>query len=469
MSEIKQVFDPRFLIAAAIALAMVFVVPAPFRVSAVALAIVLVVLAPLPASTRPVVSAVILGLATGVGSINLFAPQIFQKHVTAEFGWTASQFASATVLGTYVTIVASLFIGRIFDRSGVRRWAIISILLLAALLIALRWLTPNLWHLYLISGLMPVLAAGTSSIAYSRVIARWFDKRRGQAFGAALAGIGVGGAVLGPLVGWAIKEFGWRDAYASLGLMSLAVTLPVIIWALRDTPGEKNLGQDGEPLRKIRNDSRESSAAAAQASGTYGYSGVETRRLPRFWRMLLAFVLMSFAIGGVMIQLVPILIARGLEEASAVQALGVLSIALIAGRAFAGFLMDRMFAPYVAAVITLFPAIGIAMLALGAHGAAAYVAVLLLGLAAGAELDVIAVLVTRYFGTRAYSENYGWQYAGWVLGSGTAPLLTTAVYQRFGTHDPVLWLYAGIFLVSGFLVARLGAYPTLPAPAASNA
>jgi hypothetical protein len=47
--------------------------------------------------------------------------------------------------------------------------------------------------------------------------------------------------------------------------------------------------------------------------------------------------------------------------------------------------------------------------------------------------------------------------------------LTTAAYQRFGTHDPVLWLYAGIFLVSGFLVARLGAYPTLPAPAASNA
>lgn len=453
------------MVAAAIALAMVLLVPAPFRVSVVALAIVLVVLAPLPASTRPVVSAVILGLATGVGAINLFAPQIFQKHVTAEFGWTASEFATATVIGTYVTIVASLFIGKIFDRDGVRRWAIVSTLLLAALLIALRWLTPNLWHLYLISGLMPVLAAGTSSIAYSRVIARWFDKRRGQAFGAALAGVGVGGAVLGPLAGWAIKEFGWRDAYASLGLLSLAVTLPVILLALRDTPAEKNLGQDGEPLERVRPDA----PAPAQTTGTYGFTAVETRRLPRFWRMLLAFVLMSFAIGGVMIQLVPILIARGLEEASAVQALGVLSISLIAGRAFAGFLMDRIFAPYVAAVITLFPAIGITMLALGADGMAAYFAVLLLGLAAGAELDVIAVLVTRYFGTRGYAENYGWQYAGWVLGSGTAPLLTTFVYQRYGTHDPALWLYAALFLVSGVLVARLGSYPTLSAPSESKA
>lgn len=465
MSDIKQKFDLRFMIAAVIVLATILIVPPPFRVSVVALAIVLVVLAPLPSSTRPVVSAVILGLATGVASINLFAPQIFQKHVTAEFGWSASQFASATVLGTYITIVASLFIGKIFDRDGVRRWAVISILLLAALLIALRWLTPNLWHLYLISGLMPVLAAGTSSIAYSRVIARWFDKRRGQAFGAALAGIGVGGAVLGPLAGWAIREFGWRDAYASLGLLSLVVTLPVVLLALRDTPEEKNLGQDGEPLGS----GQRVAPGIVQTVGTYGFTAAETRQLPRFWRMLLAFVLMSFAIGGVMIQLVPILIARGLEESSAVQALGVLSIALIAGRAFAGFLMDRMFAPYVAATITLFPAIGITMLALGADGAAAYLAVLLLGLAAGAELDVIAVLVTRYFGTRGYAENYGWQYAGWVLGSGTAPLLTTFVYQKYGTHDPALWLYAALFLVSGFLVARLGSYPVLPAPTESKA
>jgi hypothetical protein len=35
--------------------------------------------------------------------------------------------------------------------------------------------------------LVPLLGAGTSSVAYSRVVARWFDQRRGQAFGAALA------------------------------------------------------------------------------------------------------------------------------------------------------------------------------------------------------------------------------------------------------------------------------------------
>jgi MFS family permease len=464
MSAPAQKFDARFLVAAVLALGALFVVPPAFRAAAIALAIVLVVLAPLPGATRGVVSAIILGLATGVASINLFVPQIMQKHVVAEFGWLPQQFAIATFVGTIVTVFSSPLIGRLFDRQGVRRWAIISILLLSATLISLRWLTPNLWHLYLIGGLMPIIAAGTSSVAYSRVIARWFDKRRGQAFGAALAGVGVGGAVLGPTLVWVIGQYGWRNGYVSMGLLGLVLTLPMVLWLLRDTPTERGLGFDGEALSR-----RDGESVAARAALPYGMTGAETRRQPRFWYMLLAFVLMAFAIGGVMIQLVPILIAKGIAETTAAQALGALSIALIAGRAFAGFLMDRIFAPYVAAVITILPAIGVAMLAYGITGGGALISVMLLGLAAGAELDVIAVLVTRYFGTKAYSENYGWQYAAWTLGSGTAPLLTTGVYQALGTHTPVLWLYAALFVVSGVMVARLGPYPELAAPAERNA
>ena len=450
----KLVFDKRFLALALLTLAAVYWVPGAFRVSAIALAIVLVVLAPLPAATRPVVSAVILGLATGVASINLFAPQIFQKHVIAEFGWQQPQFALATAIATLVTVISSPLIGRLFDRQGVRRWAIVSIVLLAALLISLRWLTPNLWHLYLVMGLMPLLAAGTSSVAYSRIIARWFDRRRGQAFGAALAGIGVGGAVLGPTIGWLIAHYGWRDAYASLGLLGLLLTLPVVLWALRDSPAECGLGFDGLPAAAAT-----ASNAPARPAVIYGYAAPESRRQPRFWLMLMAFVIMSFGIGGVMVQLVPILIARGIPEATAVQTLGALSIGLIAGRAFAGFLMDRLFAPYVAATIVLLPAIGAALLAMGADATGAFVAAMLVGLAAGAELDVIAVLVTRYFGNRAYAENYGWQYAAWTLGSGTGQLLTTAAYQRLGTHTQVLWLYATLFVISGVLV-----YAWVPTP-----
>ncbi len=188
----------------------------------------------------------------------------------------------------------------------------------------------------------------------------------------------------------------------------------------------------------------------------------EVFRLPRFWAMMAAFMLLAVAIGGVMLQLVPIMLARGVTAAQAAAFPAVLGLALIVGRAFAGFLMDRYFAPYVAAIILLFPIIGVALLASGAVGASALVGAAFLGLAAGAELDVIAYLVARYFGTISYARIYGFLYAAWTLGSGTAPVVTSRVYDATGSHSLILWVYVGLFALSAVMIARLGAYPRLP-------
>jgi MFS family permease len=433
----------------------------------IALAIVAAVLAALPRGTRGVVFATMVGLATGVASINLFAIGIFQGPITAEFGWSQTEYAVVTLIGTIVTVVSSLYIGKLFDRQGVRRWAIIGIILFALALISLYWLTPSLLHFYAVFALIPIIGAGTSSIAYSRVVAAWFDRRRGQAFGAALAGIGIGGAVLSSVSQFLIDAVGWRGAYAGLGILTLLVTLPIVLWKLRDTPSEVGLGLDGRVPSDSQDISSETSVARFGEPVRLGYTATESRRLPRFWWMFAAFLLLAFAIGGVLIPLVPILRARGIDPAQAAAVQGALGLALIVGRAFAGFLMDRYFAPYVAASILIFPIIGVVLLALDASSTTALVAAVCIGLAAGAELDVIAVLITRYFGNVAYAENYGWQYAAWTFGSGTAVIATNRAFDVLGTHTPVLWVYVVLFAISGFMIARLGRYPELP-PATRN-
>lgn len=461
----KTTFDARFLLIAALLFGAAFVVPTVFRGAFIALAIATIVLSSLPPGTRGVVSAVMVGLATGIASVNLFAVGIFQGPITREFGWTQAEYSLVTPVGTLVTVLSSVAIGRLFDRTGVRRWAMPSAALFGLVLISLYWLPPSKLQFYGTFALIPLIGAGTSSVAYSRVVARWFDERRGQAFGAALAGIGVGGAVLSAVSQSLINDVGWRGAYVGLGLMSLCITVPVLYFNLRDSPADKGLGADGIPLDQV--DDRPASVAIVMP--LIGYTAAETRRLPRFWMMLGSFLLLAFAIGGVMIPLVPILKAHGVSPNQAAAIQGALGLALIVGRAFAGFLMDRLFAPYVAAVIILFPILGVSLLALGATGASAVVAAICIGLAAGAELDVIAVLITRYFGTRAYAENYGWQYAAWTLGSGSAPVFTNLVFDRTGSHTPMLWVYVAVFSVSAVLVARLGAYPTLPRPSGASA
>ncbi len=467
MQPERVTFDRRFIAIALVLLLSTLLVAPLFRGAMIALAIVAAVLAALPRGTRGVVFATMVGLATGVASINLFAIGIFQGPITAEFGWSQTEYAVVTLIGTIVTVVSSLYIGKLFDRQGVRRWAIIGIILFAFALISLYWLTPNLLHFYAMFALIPIIGAGTSSIAYSRVVAAWFDRRRGQAFGAALAGIGIGGAVLSSVSQFLIDAVGWRGAYAGLGILTLLVTLPIVLWKLRDTPSEVGLGLDGRVPGESEDASSETSVAQSGEPVRIGYTATESRRFPRFWWMFAAFLLLAFAIGGVLIPLVPILRARGIDPAQAAAVQGALGLALIVGRAFAGFLMDRYFAPYVAASILIFPIIGVVLLALDASSTTALVAAVCIGLAAGAELDVIAVLITRYFGNVAYAENYGWQYAAWTFGSGTAVIATNRAFDVLGTHTPVLWVYVVLFAISGLMIARLGRYPELP-PATRN-
>lgn len=463
MQPERVTFDRRFIAIAVILLFATLLVAPLFRGAMIALAIVAAVLSALPKGTRGVVFATMVGLATGVASINLFAIGIFQGPVTAEFGWSQTEYAVVTLIGTLVTVVSSLYIGKLFDRQGVRRWALIGIVLFALALISLYWLTPSLLHFYAVFALIPIIGAGTSSIAYSRVVAAWFDRRRGQAFGAALAGIGIGGAVLSSVSQFLIDAVGWRGAYAGLGLLTLLVTLPIVFWKLRDSPSEVGLGLDGHPATSRSSDrSSASSTPAIDAPSLIGFTARDSRRLPTFWLMFAAFLLLAFAIGGVLIPLVPVLRARGIDPAQAAAVQGALGLALIVGRAFAGFLMDRYFAPYVAASILIFPIIGVVLLAMDASSTTALIAAVCIGLAAGAELDVIAVLITRYFGNVAYAENYGWQYAAWTFGSGTAVIATNRAFDVLGTHTPMLWIYVILFAVSGLMIARLGRYPDLP-------
>jgi len=51
------------------------------------------------------------------------------------------------------------------------------------------------------------------------------------------------------------------------------------------------------------------------------------------------------------------------------------------------------------------------------------IALILVGLAAGVEFDLMAYFVSRYFGMKSYGRIYGLIYAAFGLGSGTSPII----------------------------------------------
>ena len=99
---------------------------------------------------------------------------------------------------------------------------------------------------------------------------------------------------------------------------------------------------------------------------------------------------------------------------------GQIGLAVIASRMLVGFLLDRVFAPHIAIAICILAAAGL-LVFLFQGVTSATITAIALGLALGAELDLMGFLIARYFGLAQFGKIYGWLYFAFVFASGIGP------------------------------------------------
>src|SRR5690606_13205157 len=136
-----------------------------------------------------------------------------------------------------------------------------------------------------------------------------------------------------------------------------------------------------------------------------GMSLGETARSLRFWLCNIALLLSVTAMVGMVTSTIPMLRDKGLSASDAAMAFSVYGVSLILGRVVVGYLVDRLWAPGVAFVVLAMPAVGCLMFSVvDTHLHSLMLASALVGLGAGAEMDIAAFLMARYFGMRDYSR-----------------------------------------------------------------
>ncbi|MBH0114402.1 MFS transporter [Novosphingobium sp. YJ-S2-02] len=391
-----------------------------------------------------------IGLGLGLSPIPPYSSGIMAKALEAEFGWGRGDILGVLMIVPVVLVVLGRYVGRIVDKVGARKVAIGSTigLGLAQLLIAL--IGDTLPGLYIGWAIMAVLALGTLPMTYLRVINGWFVEARGLALGLSLACTGLSGAVFPFVLTNMIETFGWRGGYVGLGAMPLLIAVPVLLAWLHE-PGE----------------------ARAEAARKAAETGMEVRpalRSYRFWAIAAGSLLLAFGVSGLLPNLFPLLTDRGVSSAAASSALAALALSVTGGRILSGFLLDRLWAPIVCAILVI-PAIG-ALFLLSNPGMTASVmvaSVVTLGLVAGAEFDLVAFMTGRYFGQRHFSELYGIQYAAFGLGAGFAPAAYGALYDHFGDYEAVIHLSIALLCAAVAINFTLGRYPRSFASAGDDA
>jgi MFS family permease len=397
--------------------------------------------------------AIVSGLGLGCSIATLVASTfgVYLGPMRAEFGWRASDVYLATALVTGISALLAPLVGTLVDRVGARRVILGSFAAVVAVLASFYFQNGSLPGFFLRFIVLGALGVGTTHVAFARVISMWFDRRRGLALGLALTGVGVGGVLWPLFCQKLILLAGWRLAYVGQALVIGLVVLPLLAIVIRDTPQSIGLDPDGGAEDSDPGDS----AARAQA----GASLREAVRGSRYWLLIVTFFLMGLALQSIMLHLVPMLLARGIAPMRAAFAQSLIFGALVFGRLASGFLIDRYFAPRVAIAFLVAPLIGIVMLAAGAGGDAAFVAAVLVGLAAGGEVDVLAYLAGRYYGLKHYSAIYGGFYGLYTFGGGFGGPLTARLAEGPAGYAPALWLNAGLLVVAALLLTRLGPFP----------
>jgi MFS family permease len=382
-------------------------------------------------------------------TVAVFSFSVFLKAVSEDFHAGRGAVSLAFTIHNLCLATISPFVGRLIDRFGVRRVVLPSALLIGFVIISAKWIGSSLSHYYLFYLAMGCIGPGTGVVPYSAVISRWFDRHRGLALGFMGLGIGIAAMFYPPVAQRLIGLYGWRTAYAIFGSAILVVPFLVLWLFLKEDPREMGLLPDGiVPTHLQPSADRRLPGLVWPQIWTTG----------TFWLLVCAFFLAGASVHACVLHLAAMLSDRGASAQAAANATSIIGVAVVVGRTGSGYLLDRFFAPRVCAVLFGQSALGVALLASGASGPLGVLAGFMVGLALGAEVEVIAFLVSRYFGLRSFGLVYGVGFSSFVLAGAAGTYIMGAGFDRTHSYTAPLLFFFLFMLIAAFLFSRLGPY-----------
>lgn len=382
---------------------------------------------------------IVLGAAFGVGfgitGLPFYTLGVFLKPLAGEFHWTRGAVSVSALCLHLGWAVMAPFVGRLADIIDVRRLGMLSLAGLSLGFLGASQITGQIWTLYLALTLLAMAGSASIPIVWTRVVTGWFDKSRGLALALTLVGTGVA-SILAPLtVTPLIQNYGWRVSYVVLAAITAFIAIPVVALLFGK-------------LKAVR---------SARQVADFGVTLGEAVRSAPFWYLMIAFFFASLCVGGSIVHLIPLLTDNGMTPVRAASVASLLGVATIIGRLGVGYLLDIFPARYVSSAFLLVPVIGCLILATGQTSTALSIAAAItFGLAAGAEVDLIAYLIGRYFGLKAYGRIYGWVLVAFGLGAAFGPPISGYVFDAAGNYRPALYTGAVLYIIAAGLLLRLG-------------
>jgi ACS family hexuronate transporter-like MFS transporter len=388
---------------------------------------------------------VLLFFAASVNYMDRQVIGLLKPMLQVQFGWTEVGYSNIILAFQLAYGASLLFIGKLIDRLGTR---------LGFTLAVLFWSVSAIAHAAAGSVIQFAVARFSLGVGESgsfpasiKAVAEWFPKKeRALATGLFNSGSNIGAIVTPLIVPWLTIRFGWRMAFIGTGALG---ALWIIAWlALYRRPEDSKL-LSAEELAYIRND-RESAAPA-----------------PVPWRVMLR-SRQAWAVGlgkfftdpiwWVYLFWMPDFLNRNLKLDLKGMALPLFivytgaSIGSVGGGWLSSFLLKRGWSVNASRKTAMLAcALAVTPIMLAARTSNAWLAVLLVAIAAGAHQGWSAniyTLASDMFPRGAVASVVGF---GTLLGSAGGMIMSYGVggiLQRTGSYIPVFVLAGSAYVVA---------------------
>lgn len=386
-----------------------------------------------------VVAAAFVTMLVGFGSAYTFAA--FFPSLQAAFGASRGDVSLVFSLAGFLYFALGPLAGGLADRWGPRLPVGLGVALLAGGL-ALAGRAETLLQVYLAYGLGVGIGVGLSYVPAVGTVQPWFVRRRAQASGYAVAGIGVGTLLLPPLAAELIAALDWRGAYLALGALVLALGGAAAA-LLERSPAARGLHPDGIAAPP---------PASSAASGLSVREAVASRS---FWALYAACLAVGFGVFIPFVHLAPYALDQGYSEREGVLLLSLMGVGSISGRFFLGGLADRFGRRR--ALLLMFAGIFVAQLLWLAFsslpGLACYA--LLHGCFYGGFVALIPAVTMDYFGLRSVNGVIGLLYTSVAFGTLLGPTFAGLAFDLAGSYVLPISVSAGLAALGGAIAATM--------------
>ena len=255
-------------------------------------------------------------LATAMGQL-VNGLSVFFIPLEADFGWPRGAIALINSAGLIGLAIGGIAVGAIADRVSIRQVCLLGATVTGLCVLAASQ-AEELWQLYLLFFIAGALGGGALFAPLIALVGNWFRAGAGLAIGIASAGQATGQGGVPFITAFLIEELGWRGAFMTQGIATLAILIPLAL-LMRDPP------------RTAAKVAAANGAAAAPLSTTAVV----------VW-LSLAILLCCTCMAVPLMHLVPMIQGKGIAAPDAGGVLFTMMIAAIAGRVAFGRLADMI-------------------------------------------------------------------------------------------------------------------------------